>query len=678
MSIVNVEALKSQGCELWWPGNVSSANSPKQITANGDVKQLLPFPEAGIGMFDGTGDYLIIPDSADWDLGTNVTYSAWIYPLSISAGAAKQIMCQSNGTNSTNSRSPLRLFQYNSGIQVYASLDGTNWIGGAAILDSGQGYLSIGWNHVELVKSESSFYLFINGILRASYTNSGNWVAFTGSFYIGSYLNSTDQNFYGYMSEVCVKNVALHTSNFTPPKRQLESDSNTKLLLHFNRNDTTFVDSSSSAHSITAYGDAKQLTSPCGSGVAYFDGNGDYLTVPHDSGFNLSSNDFTIEFCVRFTSISSTFQFPISKYFYTVNSDRSWTCAINNTSIYFQYSTTGANAVVANGTVAYTFATGITYRIAIQRSGSSFNIWINGSRLTNDTITNTIYSTSNALVIGATHSSSVSAYSNYIFGYVSEVRISSISRYTAGATSIAIPTQPFKPDIYTKLLLHMDGVGNAFYDSSDPPGDNGFPILPDGATITPNGTFTTVKGKDGRDYWLWPNSTNSLVVSNHTIFNFGSYDFTMLLWFKTSKTDTTNVMTFVSRNSSSGFVNTSQGSWSILTPSATPGTPCFFWAQYTNSAPTLASSKTDCNDNKWHHLAIVRNGSSFTMYIDGDSVATATTSLSFIDTATPVYIGYDAYYTPRPMIGNIKDLMIFKQALTQDQIAAIMAETYIY
>ena len=60
----------------------------------------------------------------------------------------------------------------------------------------------------------------------------------------------------------------------------------------------------------------------------------------------------------------------------------------------------------------------------------------------------------------------------------------------------------------------MDGIGNAFYDSSDPPGDNGFPILPNGVTITPTGTFTTVKDKDGQTYLKFDGSTNYISLTD--------------------------------------------------------------------------------------------------------------------------------------------------------------------
>ena len=614
-------------------------------------------------MFDGTGDYLAIPNSNDFNISANgsFTFRAWYYHIS----GSPEFIGTCPGTAATAGW----IISVSSNKIYFCATTGTSSWDICEIASSALTWITNTWYHIEVSLNVGMLYLFRDGSLLTSSTMTSA-ISSSRALYIGydgvqsaTYLN-------GRISEMqFINGVAEHTANFTPPRRQLESDEHTKLLLHFNRNDTTFIDSSSSAHTITVYGDAKQLCSPCGSGVAYFDGTGDYLQLPSNVDFDFVSQDFMVAGWFNSSLVDSNCHTIIG------GSDSSGYASFfirieNNNKIYAgvrKKSIAAEVAIFSNSTISVN----TWYYVVLTRVANILRLYLDGVQQGVDTTLDVaVENTQNNPCIGR-----MGAYTSpwYYQGYLSDIIIKK-----GISSNGSVPTTPFRPDPNTKLLLHMDGVGNAFYDSSDPPNDNGFPILPDGVTITPNGTFTTVKGKDGRDYWLWPNSTNSLVVSNHTIFNFGSYDFTMLLWFKTSKTDTTNVMTFVSRNSSSGFVNTSQGSWSILTPSATPGTPCFFWAQYSTSAPTLASSKTDCNDNKWHHLAIVRNGSSFTMYIDGDSVATATTSLSFIDTATPVYIGYDAYYTPRPMIGNIKDLMIFKQALTQDQIAAIMAETYIY
>ena len=66
-------------------------------------------------------------------------------------------------------------------------------------------------------------------------------------------------------------------------------------------------------------------------------------------------------------------------------------------------------------------------------------------------------------------------------GYISDMQFSKGCRYTANFTH-----QPHHSNQTNTRNSLLWTVGNAFYDSSDPPGDNGF-ILPDGVTITPAG-----------------------------------------------------------------------------------------------------------------------------------------------------------------------------------------------
>ena len=83
---------------------------------------------------------------------------------------------------------------------------------------------------------------------------------------------------------------------------------NVVLLLHCDGTDgsTTFTDSSGSAHTVTATGDAQIDTAEkkFGTGSGLFDGTGDYLTIPNSSDFNFGTDDWTIEFWCRFTSLT--------------------------------------------------------------------------------------------------------------------------------------------------------------------------------------------------------------------------------------------------------------------------------------------------------------------------------------------------------------------------------------
>jgi len=73
---------------------------------------------------------------------------------------------------------------------------------------------------------------------------------------------------------------------------------------------TDFVDQN--GHSVTAFGDVHISTneSKFGGASIYFDGSGDYLSLPQTSDWAFSTNDFTIDLWLRITSsLATTIQF---------------------------------------------------------------------------------------------------------------------------------------------------------------------------------------------------------------------------------------------------------------------------------------------------------------------------------------------------------------------------------
>ena len=60
--------------------------------------------------------------------------------------------------------------------------------------------------------------------------------------------------------------------------------------------------------------------------------------------------------------------------------------------------------------------------------------------------------------------------------------------------------------------------------------------------------------------------------------------------------------------------------------------------------------------NTWHHYAIVRNGTTFTVYVDGTSVGTTTSSLNISAQTNPMYIGYQS--SNGRLTGNMSNLRI--------------------
>lgn len=76
----------------------------------------------------------------------------------------------------------------------------------------------------------------------------------------------------------------------------------------------------------------------------------------------------------------------------------------------------------------------------------------------------------------------------------------------------------------------------------------------------------------------------------------------------------------------------------------------------------MATTGVNIRDNAWHHIAVVRNGSSHVLYVDGVSRATATASYTIADITTAWSIGSDLNYPARAMVAYIDEFRITKAA----------------
>ena len=90
-------------------------------------------------------------------------------------------------------------------------------------------------------------------------------------------------------------------------------DSNTKLLLPFNGQNggKEIIDDGNTGHIVTQVGTAKVDTSikKFGSGLVFFDGNSDYLSIPDSDDWNVFANttdDWTLDLWARHNSLATS------------------------------------------------------------------------------------------------------------------------------------------------------------------------------------------------------------------------------------------------------------------------------------------------------------------------------------------------------------------------------------
>jgi hypothetical protein len=204
--------------------------------------------------------------------------------------------------------------------------------------------------------------------------------------------------------------------------------SSVTLLLHMDGSNgsTTFTDSSSSALTVTANGNAQISTaqSKFGGASGLFDGNGDYLLVPAD-GTAIGAGDFTVECFFRIVE-GSGYRAIVS---FLPNTDQYTLYVLNNTLIWYDSGTQIQSASIPNNT---------WHHAAVTNSGNTVRVFLDGEQAAT-TYTSAKNITNQTLRIGTRGF----ANSEWFSGYIDEFRLTKgIARYTANFTP---PTAPF-PD----------------------------------------------------------------------------------------------------------------------------------------------------------------------------------------------------------------------------------------
>ncbi len=189
------------------------------VTANGNAQIDTAQKKfgTGSGQLDGSGDYLTIPDSADWDFGTgDFTVELWIrfgttsgYQIMIDVGGRSQtgVGVGFGYNNSTGKLEP----RINSTVVA----DG-NWSPSTDI-----------WYHIALVRSGTTVKSYINGTQLGTSSNSADITGGTLGVHIGCGGDEGDQ-VNGWIDEVRVsKGIARWTTNFTPSTEEYAAGSGT-------------------------------------------------------------------------------------------------------------------------------------------------------------------------------------------------------------------------------------------------------------------------------------------------------------------------------------------------------------------------------------------------------------------------------------------------------------------
>lgn len=523
------------------------------------------------------------------------------------------------------------------------------------------------WYHVAAVRTSGKLRLYVNGVEEGTaYSDTANYTS--TSLTIGNYIGSTvnTANAQGYIDDLRItKGVARYVSNFTPPVRQNANyglpvitdpywDA-VVLGMHMDGadNGTTFTDVK--GKTVTANGNAvtKTATKKFGTASAYFDGTGDYLTVPDDVAWDfVNSGDFTLEF---WFNISATSNVGLVGQSNGSGSNPKWAVYLNDST------TVGAGVVgihandgtIFNVTATWAPSANVWNHLAICRSGNDWSFFGNGALLGTSSQSRRPSASTGTLRIG-----SDGELYRTTTGYIDDLRITKgVARYTANFQ----PAQYAFPEVRTPVKTHLDPHYDSVVLNMHMNGPSGSAAFVDEKgnvfTAVANASLSTTQSKFGGVSANFDGTGDYIIGPASSDFDFGTGDFTIEMWVKSAQ-NATAYATLIGKEWLADYT----GGWSLQLNGAT-NFLSFWAAAYSTGAPLLTAVGSSITNDSWHHVAIVRYGNLFSFYIDGTLNVSTTQSFNFGSAPSKrISIGTDLYFSTaaRCYNGYIDDLRVTK------------------
>jgi len=385
-----------------------------------------------------------------------------------------------------------------------------------------------------------------------------------------------------------------------------------KVTLQMHMNDTGLTDVK--GHTVSLFGNAARSAtqSKFGGFSAAFDGTGDYLSVANASADCDMSGTFTFECWYYPNSLT------VAPFLFMTNG-ASGVNAGNN--IYIE--TTGAVSVVFAKASSPTTQTGLTTaaglvtsgawnHIAVTKVGLIVTVFVNGIKALTSTLAEAVAAgvSTRAVVIGAHYLGTV----QFANGYIDDMRFTkNVERYTA---SFNVPTAAYPDPLPVDDKSHVITVfGNT--------------IIQGG--IKKNGTGSCYFDGSG-DYLTTTNSSGE--------FNIGSQDFTIECYVRFASVSGVQ-MIFDGRVPSGGDI---ANAWCLGLSSGGHAGKIVFGADTTSGTTGGAwdvdlFSTTSPSIDTWYHVAVVRYGNTWTLYINGASEASVIASTTVGASGSTISIG---------------------------------------
>ena len=471
------------------------------------------------------------------------------------------------------------------------------------------------WYHIAAVRSNGVFTLYIDGVSQGTFNYTPGSTPDT-SWQIGNSISAGHKGWmYGFR---VIVGTALYTSNFTRPSISPTAISNTQLLaLLYNKpiNNNNFEDSSTNNHLITRNGNATQGTfspfSQTGWGN-YFNGTNAQLSAANNAAFAPGSGDFTAECWIYSSSATASASLIMGHITSGGVANTNWAIykdlpSAGNIGFYASDGTTYQINGLGGGSVNNSS----WHHIAVTRSGSSFRVFVDGTQVgSTGTWAGTIQTVGYPFKIGYNGSS------DYFNGYISNLRmVKGGALYTSNFTP---STTPLTTTVSSGTVSILTCQSNRFIDNST-----------NNSTITVNGSPTVVAFSPFKPTARWSAATHGgsayfdgsndfLTFPDHPALELGNRDFTVECWVYRLSIDSHH---------------------GILSKWSAPSYPFMLWIKATNVIGISINNSLDVSTTATistgtrNHIAVTRNANVFTIWLNGVSAATATSSITMTDTS---------------------------------------------
>jgi len=383
------------------------------------------------------------------------TIEAWVYITTNTGSGSQGIYTQYTGANAGRMQFLFsdtdKKFQFAIANTVYATT-------------SAYPFVYNTWVHVVVSRdSSNNLTFYVNGV-RDSVTAGVSTSLYTLSPTIGN-RSGGGVPFYGYISNLRITSTSVYSgTSFAVPDFPLLTVTGTTLLTcqsnRFVDNNTattakTFT--TSGTPTVQAFGPFApqyQYTTPVVGGAGYFDGTGDYLTVPDNAVFDFGSGNFTIETWINPTSLPQT-GFVLAKR-PTGTAYGPFVLGFNASSSITIFCSTSGSAWNIQITSSIATPAGSWSHVAFTRNGSTFTLWVNGQSAGTGTNASALTVNSTVVTVGVGAANLTDLYA----GSISSLRI--VKGTAVYTTAFTPPTAPPTAITNTQLLLNYTNA--AIYD----------------------------------------------------------------------------------------------------------------------------------------------------------------------------------------------------------------------